>query len=187
MNLSDIIRKAMRESASAPSLQTDVWQDIIWELEVLADRSQMLADRCRRMARWIKDMPRRDERRRELLEYLLREGCGGEPTLEGFERIAGVEQEPKAVPKRKEGDMPLKGRKTPFMQDQLKAFKKYLGKVGYDGDASKLYALAEQCWRISRAKWDVAKSAADTRRGYSCPKAMADAYRNLTPAQVAAL
>ena len=182
MRLSDIIGK----SASAPSAKTDVWQDIIWELEVFADRHQMLADQSRSMIRWIKHMPRRDERRTELLEYLWREGSGmGEPLFEDFERIASIT--PKTKPKCTAAKLHLKGPKTPFMQEQLKTFRKYLGKMGYSGDASKLYAWAEKCWSANQTKWDLAKSAVGTRRGYSCSKALADAYRNLKSKQLAVL
>ena len=101
MKLSDIIRK----SASALPSGGDVWQNIVWELTVLADCNQMKADRCRNMVRWIEHAPPGDGRRKKLLEYLLREGCGGEPTLEGFERIAGLNSdgtlEPESGLKRK--------------------------------------------------------------------------------------
>ena len=188
MKLSNVIRK----SNSTPSMTTDVWEDIVWELGILADRNQMIADRCRNMIRWIEQMPRRDERKIELLEYLRREWHDGEPVFEDFERIAGnasktmTRQNPS---KRKEVKMFLKGRKTPFMQDQLKAFKRYLAKNKYSGNASMLYAWAEKCWTDSKyqTKWDLAKSASGTKRGYSCSKALADAYRNLTSEQVSVL
>ena len=110
MKLSDAIRK----SASALRSGADVWQDIVWELNVLADCNQMKADRCRNMVRWIEHAPPGDGRRKKLLEYLLREGCGGEPTLEGFERIAGLDADGSLEP---EGGLKRKSRECLRMID----------------------------------------------------------------------
>ena len=76
----------------------------------------------------------------------------------------------------------LMGRKTPYMHDQLRAFHKYLAQHGYSCNTSSLYAYAHNCWRqkTNQDEWNRAKLAAGTRHGYSCPKALADAYRNLT-------
>ena len=76
----------------------------------------------------------------------------------------------------------LMGRKTPAMHEQLRAFHRYLSKHGYKGDESRLYAWAGKCWKCAKNRdmWNLAKLAGGTERGYSCPKALADAYRHLS-------
>ena len=69
------------------------------------------------------------------------------------------------------------GPKTEFMKGQLKSFGRFLKNVRYDGDKSKLYALANQCWFDNKQKWDKAKSAEGQKKGYSSSKVMADAYK----------
>jgi hypothetical protein len=63
------------------------------------------------------------------------------------------------------------------MKQQLRAFERFLSAHGYDGDESRLYAFANQCWMANKRKWDKAKSAEGQNKGYSCPKVMADAHR----------
>ena len=70
-----------------------------------------------------------------------------------------------------------KGLKTEFMKRQLRAFERFLSAHGCDGDESRLYALANQCWLANKRKWDKAKSAEGQNKGYSCPKVLADAYK----------
>ena len=70
-----------------------------------------------------------------------------------------------------------KGPKTEFMKNQLCAFERFLSAHGYDGDESRLYALANQCWLANKKKWDKMKSAEGQKKGYSSAKIMADAYK----------
>ena len=79
----------------------------------------------------------------------------------------------------------LMGRKTPAMHDQLGAFHKYLKGCGYKGDESRLYSWAERCWnaKCNKDRWNLARFAGGTARGYSCSKAMADAYKHLSKEQ----
>ena len=180
----------------------DLLQDIIGEILELARRRKELRERTEKVVDRLGDLFVRDAAfRNQILNYFLVNGLIGEPVFEDVEKIVGGGprgvRAPAAVGKAREtrpfaakgdgGKMPLKGPKTPFMQGQLKFFKKYLAKMGYSGDPSKLYGWAEKCWADKQTKWDLAKSATGTKRGYSCTKALADAYRNLTVAQRAAL
>ena len=70
-----------------------------------------------------------------------------------------------------------RGPKTEFMKRQLNGFGRFLEKVRYDGDESRLYAFANQCWIKNKAKWDKAKTAEGQNKGYSAPKVLADAYK----------
>lgn len=70
-----------------------------------------------------------------------------------------------------------KGPKTEFMKRQLSAFKRFLSAAGYDGDESRLYSMATQCWLKNRAKWEKAKCATGQNKGYSCAKVLADAQK----------
>ena len=70
-----------------------------------------------------------------------------------------------------------KGPKTEYMKRQLRIFGHFLAAQKYDGDESRLYALANQCWLTNKRKWDKAKSAEGQNKGYSCPKVMADAHK----------
>jgi len=72
----------------------------------------------------------------------------------------------------------LMGRKTAYMAKQLRVFGMYLKDHKFGGDMSKLYGLAYNCWIANKAKWDKAKAATGGKRGYSCSKVLADAYRN---------
>ena len=63
------------------------------------------------------------------------------------------------------------------MKGQLDSFRRFLEKVRYDGDESRLYALANRCWIESKAKWDKAKVAEGQSKGYSASKVLADAYK----------
>ena len=71
----------------------------------------------------------------------------------------------------------LKGKKTPIMARQLKTFIAFLGSRNYDGNESRLLALATQCWNANRKTWDGYKAATGSRKGYSSPKVLANAYR----------
>ena len=71
-----------------------------------------------------------------------------------------------------------RGPKTEFMKRQLTCFKRFLREVRYTGDESRLYAHANRCWIENKAKWDKAKTAEGQSKGYSCPKVLADAYKN---------
>ena len=73
-----------------------------------------------------------------------------------------------------------KGLKTEFMKQQMRTFERFLSAHGYDGDDSRLYALANQCWMANRRKWDKAKVSDGQNKGYSRSKVMADAYRKST-------
>ena len=158
-----------------------VWAAVVKEVDSLADSGRVLVGRCRRLKEMIMHIGGCPDKRRELLTYLLREGYDGEPTLEGFEQILVPPPEQKCEEKARKRKVKtsLMGPKTLFMQGQLKAFKKYLTKMGYKGDTSQLYARARGCWIGYQTEWDLAKCAKETKRGYSCPKALADAYRNL--------
>ena len=63
------------------------------------------------------------------------------------------------------------------MKLQLRAFERFLSAHGYDGNESRLYALAKQCWVANKRKWDRAKASDGQNKGYSSPKVMADAYK----------
>lgn len=70
-----------------------------------------------------------------------------------------------------------KGPKTEFMKRQLSTFKRFLSAANYDGDESRLYSLANQCWLKNTTKWEKAKCATGQNKGYSCPKVLADAHK----------
>jgi hypothetical protein len=101
-----------------------------------------------------------------------RRGVAGSPRLQ----LPSPPQKPKIA---------LMGRKTPFMHDQLGVFHRFLEEHGYTGNESILYAQAERCWKQKKIvdAWNRAKLAEGTQHGYSCPKALADAYRNLSREQ----
>ena len=80
-------------------------------------------------------------------------------------------------PQRSKRGVGGKGPKTEFMKRQLSSFMRFLGKVRYDGDESRLYALATQCWNTNKAKWDKARIAEGQNKGYSSSKVLADAYK----------
>ena len=67
--------------------------------------------------------------------------------------------------------------KTEFMKRQLSAFKRFLSAANYDGDESRLYSMANQCWLKNKAKWDKAKHTTGQNKGYSCSKVLADAHK----------
>ncbi len=73
----------------------------------------------------------------------------------------------------------LRGPKTKVMERQLNVFSAFLASRRYDGNESRLPALAIQCWNENRKRWDKYKSAKGSQKGYSCPKVLADAYRNM--------
>ena len=174
---------------SGPPPEVGVWQDIVGELEKLALAQRMVSDRCHNLVARIRSLGGHPDVGWKLLAYLLHEGRGGEPTLEGFERIlnptpcAALASGAKRAGKKAAKKRSLKGPKTPAMQDQLKEFKKYLAKMRYNDDASKLYGLAKGCWRMHKTEWDRAKFDERTSRGYSGSKVLADAYRNLSADQ----
>lgn len=174
---------------SVPPPEVGVWRDIVRELERLALAQRMVSDRCHNLVTRIRNLGGQTDLGWKLLAYLLQEGRHGEPTLEGFERIlnpspcAALASDAKRAGKKVAKKRSLKGPKTPAMQDQLKEFKKYLVKIGYDDDASKLYALAKSCWRAHKIAWDKAKFDERASRGYSDSKVLADAYRNLSADQ----
>ena len=70
-----------------------------------------------------------------------------------------------------------KGPKTEYMKRQLRIFGRFLAVQKYDGDESRLYALANQCWLTNRRRWDKARLSAGQRKGYSSAKVLADAHR----------
>ena len=80
-------------------------------------------------------------------------------------------------PKRGRQGSRLRGPKTKVMEEQLRVFSHFVIKQNYDGDESKLYALANQCWLANKKKWDKMKSAEGQKKGYSSAKIMADAYK----------
>ena len=181
--------KATPAKSPGPPPGDDVWADIIWELGKLALYDRLASERIRKVQEKIRNLD--EDAKEALLSYLWREGHGGEATLEGFEGVLGMNQPvkpPKRMKKAKKEKTPLKGPKTPFMHDQLKAFKKFLDdSSGYKGDRSTLYAWAAKCWRTNQRKWDKAKCDGGTEHGYSCSKALADAYKKLTDRHLAAL
>lgn len=71
-----------------------------------------------------------------------------------------------------------KGRKTSFMAKQLRTFKAYLKEIRFKGEEGKLYGLATSCWSRNQKPWNKAMKSDGDKRGYSCPKALADAYKN---------
>lgn len=97
-----------------------------------------------------------------------------------FKRVYDLKSRPTATkasaPRARRG-IGGKGLKTEFMKRQLSSFMRFLGKVRYDGDESRLYALANQCWNAKKAKWDKAKLAEGQNKGYSSSKVLADAYK----------
>lgn len=178
-----------------PPPWNDVWADIIWELGKLELVNHLVSERSRKVKEQIRNM--NESTRKSLLSYLWREGHGGEATLEGFEGVLGLDRPVKPAAARDDGrkkekgkrtPLPLKGPRTPYMVDQLKTFKKFLGgRTGYQGDKSKLGAWAVQCWRENRSKWNKARYADDVMHGYTTEKALADAYRKLTDRQLSQL
>ena len=80
-------------------------------------------------------------------------------------------------PQRSKRGVGGRGPKTEFMKGQLISFRRFLKEVRYAGDESRLYALANQCWKKNIAKWDKAKNAEGQNKGYSAPKVLADAYK----------
>ena len=70
-----------------------------------------------------------------------------------------------------------KGPQTEFMKRQLKAFESFLAHSEYRGEMKKLNALATQCWAKNKVKWNNAAKASGQKKGYSCAKVLADAYR----------
>lgn len=79
-------------------------------------------------------------------------------------------------PSRKRG-VGGKGPKTEFMKKQLRIFARYLSGHGCKKDVITLYAHANQCWIDNKIKWDKAKGAIGQKKGYSCSKVLADAYK----------
>ena len=71
----------------------------------------------------------------------------------------------------------LMGRKTKHMAKQLRQFKAYLDKRGFDGDESKLYGLAANFWILNAKAFNKAKDAQGEKRGYSSSKVLADACK----------
>jgi len=70
-----------------------------------------------------------------------------------------------------------KGPKTEYMKQQQRTFGRFLAAQRYDGDESRLYALANQCWLANKRKWDKAKVSDGQKKGYSSVKVLADAYK----------
>ena len=70
-----------------------------------------------------------------------------------------------------------KGPKTEYMKRQLRIFERFLAAQKYDGDESRLYALANQCWLSNRRRWDKARLSAGQNKGYSSAKVLADAHK----------
>ena len=103
------------------------------------------------------------------------ENASSAPAVE----IADVSAKKLAKPAKSRGKRGVggKGLKTEFMKLQLRAFERFLSAHGYDGNESRLYALAKQCWVANKRKWDRAKASDGQNKGYSSPKVMADAYK----------
>lgn len=192
-----MIQDDMDRMAAIPRLFQEVQWQLTGEFKLAAGESH--SEAAHYLVSWVASTRLNSYQMQRFLEYMLWSASTGKGTIEEAARIAskspGVgdairaafkrreQEEQESAAKRKAAGQPLMGRKTPFMQKQLKEFNKYLGRMGYRGDASRLYALARQCWIANQAEWDTAMSASGTRRGYSCPKAMADAYKALEPAR----
>ena len=84
------------------------------------------------------------------------------------------------------------------MHEQLREFKRYMAKRGYQYDAKLNYQRARGCWKgkdypdksnpgETKNRWDDAAAMKGDRRGYSCYKTLADAYGRLLPEQRNAL
>ena len=103
------------------------------------------------------------------------DGEGAEELRREVKSVEGCSR--RCRPRRSKRGIGGRGPKTEFMKGQLDSFRRFLEKVRYDGDESRLYALANRCWIESKAKWDKAKVAEGQSKGYSAPKVLADAYK----------
>ena len=94
------------------------------------------------------------------------------------------------VPTRQEETKPgprlrskLRGPKTEMMKEQLKQFSEFVDKERNDSLAEfkpkeKLNSMVVRFWNLHKTTFEKAAKAKDERKGYSCPKALATAYRN---------